>query len=971
MLFRGDNHWSKTLYLCLILLVNGLFMSAQNRHVTYYSVENGLPSNKVRHALFDSLGFLWVTTDNGIVRFDGTTFQNYSQFVPSRYGRNFCQIKEGILLSHDAGISLIKPGLVDVDITLYQEGAIESDGPALYYPDQLFRQQNGHIWIGQPGGRINRLANSKMTTFYLPESTQLQKDSKIFFCEGNNQRLWLAHSEGTLFSLDQEELVPHELPQISLINDIQSRGKDIWMAGEHVYRIQLTEDGKGISRQEVFYSELGDVTSLAIDDQGVVFVGIKSKGLYFLDFKEGGGADFIKVYGNNDPHQIDELPFKHINYIFAAPNDQLWICSNEGLGVLQKRFFESIGSIPNANATAIAIADNGKVFANFGDVYVLEKDDFGFHGSRLSTADLGTVTALTTAGNFLWVATSTGMLYQLNANGVRLKTIDLRERGEGIFALSYDSSNRLWVSQAPEEKPVVGIGCIEPDGTLKEYGLDKGLATRIIGVRESSNGQIYATGIGKTTYLYRYLAEEDTFINLSLPFDFYVNPNFQIHDLTIDDQGIVWLATTDGLLKYNADRITKVDLGEEFSDTEVRAVIHTDNGSIWVAFDTEGVLYYRDGVTVSIREESGLPSEIMTYRCLVKDQFSRLWAGTAEGIVYSALENPQPRKSSEPLWVSSNMDGEVLKADEIQIFPQQELEIEYIAPAFHGYRTFYQHRIEEGEWSVPSTSPIVSFKTKDKGKYSIETRVKKEGAYLWSNAVKAEVAVLDHWYKNQFLIWGLGLALGVGILTAVFSRRKKYKQSIQSLRQGLQDEKAALDSKDADLAALRNQLLMERKQHRANLLSLEIIHRIISKITPDMKWDTVLEIISLDLMKLPGVVAFEIGIQQGDQIEFEGYTESQNAFTSYHTVFDPGKSLAAYCMFHARPEIFNRLEEQSNALLAAQDKRVKGYKSGIFVPFYIQNRNAVFVIYSDVENLFDNYALKAITVFTTYLEQIY
>jgi hypothetical protein len=527
------------------------------------------------------------------------------------------------------------------------------------------------------------------------------------------------------------------------------------------------------------------------------------------------------------------------------------------------------------------------------------------------------------------------------------------------------------VSQAPEEKPVVGIGCIYPDGSLREYGVAKGLTTRIIGVRESAKGQIYATGIGKSTYLYRYLPEEDAFINLSLPFDFYVSPNFQVHDLTIDDQGIVWLATTDGLLKYDSDRITKIDLGGEFSDAEVRAVMHADDGIIWVAFDTEGVLYYKEGTTVSIREESGLPSEIMTYRCLVRDQNSRLWAGTAEGIVYSSVENPQPLESQEPLLVATTIEGESRNAGEIQVFPQQLLEIAYIAPAFHGYRTFYQHRLNGGNWSAPSTSPVVSFTEKETGPYSIETRVKKEGAYLWSNAVITEVVVLNHWYKNRYLIWGIAWALGMGMLAAVFSRRKRYKQSIQSLQQGLQNEKAALDSKDADLAALRSQLLMERKQHRANLLSLEIIHRIMSKINPDTKWDTVLEIISLDLMKLPGVVAFEIGIRKGDQLEFEGFSESQNVFTSYHTVFDPAKSLAAYCLYHARAEVFNRLEEQSKALLTEQDKRMKGYQSGIFVPFYIHNKNAVFVIYSDVDNLFDHYALKAMSVFTTYLEQIY
>ncbi len=50
---------------------------------------------------------------------------------------------------------------------------------------------------------------------------------------------------------------------------------------------------------------------------------------------------------------------------------------------------------------------------------------------------------------------------------------------------------------------------------------------------------------------------------------------------------------------------------------------------------------------------------------------------------------------------------------------------------------------------------------------------------------------------------------------------------------------------------------------RAHMLSMDIMHRLISKVTPGMKWDLVLEIISIDLLKFPGVVAFEIGTRQG------------------------------------------------------------------------------------------------------------
>ncbi len=172
------------------------------------------------------------------------------------------------------------------------------------------------------------------------------------------------------------------------------------------------------------------------------------------------------------------------------------------------------------------------------------------------------------------------------------------------------------------------------------------------------------------------------------------------------------------------------------------------------------------------------------------------------------------------------------------------------------------------------------------------------------------------------------------------------------------------------MSKVKEEMKLIQRQHRANLLILEIMHRLISKLAPDMKWDMVLEIISLDLLKLPGVVAFEIGIRVGEDIEFEGYSERVKGFTTARMQFDSNTCLAAYCIYGAKALVFNNLTEQSKTLLTKRDRRLDSYKSAISVPFYLNNKNAILSIYSDKEDLFDDYTLKAMSVFATYLEQI-
>ncbi|WP_297798429.1 two-component regulator propeller domain-containing protein [uncultured Eudoraea sp.] len=953
------------------IMLSGMIhqMSGQNMHVSRYTEANGLPSNEVRHVVRDSLGFVWVATDSGLVRFDGVNFKDYSQYIPSQYGKYFAAVDQGLLLSHDAGISLIQPGLDTTRISLFQKASINPNDNGLYYPNRIFQRSNGALLVGQPGGKIHKISSGDLKLIIPGISDKSKRGLEFFFSEVGNQ-VWVAQSDGSLHLYDEQARSLKLMTSFPEIHDMKSNGNELWIAGDKVYRIELSPEGKRIRGKESFQSIPGEVTALALDSKNNIYLGIKELGLYYLDRTHGEIPEFIKVFSNNDPHSLNELPFKNIHNIVLDSDDKLWICSSEGLGILQKRFFESIGSIPNANTTAISIADNGKIFVNFGDLYRIEKTDYGYNGEQLPTSSLGTITALTTKGNRLWTGTSTGKLFELNQQGKQLREINLEQRGEGIFYLAGDSNNRLWVAQAPRDQPIVGIGCIFPNGTFKEYGLEQGLENRIICLRETENGRIYASGIGKDTYLYRYFPEKDNFINLSIRPDFYTSPIFQVHDFTVDDNGIIWLASTDGLLRHDLERISKVDLGPEYSNLELKAVTHSVDGSIWVSFDTEGVLRYKEGNTIVMQKESGLPSRVMTYRCLQSDKEGRLWVGTAEGVVHSLNSTPQPGKSNKPWFISTLLDGQIIKTENYQISPDQEFKINYIAPSFHGFRTFYQHRLNDSPWSSPSVKGTLSLKGLQPDNYSLAVRAKKEGAFLWSDAQEMQLIVKDYWFKRKELVWLIILLLTAAIALVFWSQKRKVTNIMITLSKGLEAKKDEVIQQEADLVKVREEIRMKHRERKANLLALEIMHRLLIKIRPDTKWDMVLETISLDLLKLPGVIAFEIGVQRGRNIEFEGYSEKVKGFTSAKTPFDPGSSLAAYCISGAKAFIFNRLGEESNVLLDKKDSRIEGYKAAISVPFYINNKNAILTIYANKEDLFDQYTLKTIQIFASYLEQI-
>jgi sugar lactone lactonase YvrE len=853
---------------------------------------------------------------------------------------------------------------------MYLDASIDPAEEALFYPGFIFRQRNGDIWIGQPGGRITLVKENDRVEFLPERFEQPGPDAQAFFTELDNGLVAIAFTDGGLYIYDPADQSLEKINSFSVVSDMKSQGNEIWIAGRNIHRIELADEGREISNKETFHTDFGEVTALSLDNEGNIYLGIEGNGLYYLERRVDREPAFIRIFSSNDPHRVNELPFNYINNIILESDDRLWICSDEGLGILQRRFFESIGSIPNANTTSICMMDHGKVFINFGDIYLLEATDLGFSGKPLPPFSSEPVTALTAAGNYLWAATSTGNLIRIDADGRRMGTFDLRPRGEGIYYLAFDSQNRLWVCQAPEEKPLVGIGCILPGGAFKEYGTNEGLESRLLCIRETRNGRIYASGIGDGTYLYRYLPEEDAFVNLSQPLDFSISSNFEVHDLTIDKDGVIWLSSTNGLLRYDMDRIRRVDLGPEYTNLEIRAVMDMPDGSIWVSTDTEGMIRHENGETVVIKEESGLPSKVMTYRCLAKDQSNRLWVGTAEGVVYSLDANPKPGRTEKPVVTSASIDGIRTPVGEISMVQGQKLDIQFLTPAYHGFRTFYQHRTGTEAWSAPDVNRRLTINDLESGAYKLEIRARNEGGYYWSDPETLEIIVRDHWYRNQLYLWSLGILI-LGLLMGSFLyQNRKQGARINRLSQGLQLEKRAVEQRDADLQEVKKEIVLEQRQLRSHVVGMEILHRLISKITPGMKWDAVLEVISIDMLKLPGVVAFEIGVRKGKFMEFEGYSEKVRNYTTERIAYNPQTNLSSYCIEHSKTYLFNHLEADAIRLLPDWDRRLSKYKAAISVPLFLESNHAIFSIYSDKAGLYDAYAQKAISVFAAYLEQI-
>ncbi|WP_109853482.1 two-component regulator propeller domain-containing protein [Aquimarina sp. AU58] len=69
---------SRFFIICYTLVLNGVILNAQSQFFKHFTTDNGLPHDITYQIIQDQEGFIWIGTDNGLVKFDGNHFKSYN-----------------------------------------------------------------------------------------------------------------------------------------------------------------------------------------------------------------------------------------------------------------------------------------------------------------------------------------------------------------------------------------------------------------------------------------------------------------------------------------------------------------------------------------------------------------------------------------------------------------------------------------------------------------------------------------------------------------------------------------------------------------------------------------------------------------------------------------------------------------------------------------------------------------------------
>lgn len=511
-------------------------------------------------------------------------------------------------------------------------------------------------------------------------------------------------------------------------------------------------------------------------------------------------------------------------------------------------------------------------------------------------------------------------------------------------------------------KPIVGIARINTGGNVDYYDDAKGFSSRVLAIKESSRGEIYAVGIGETSYLYRFDPVQDRFENLSPPLPFTPLLNFEAHDLTIDDNGVVWLATTDGLLRFDSEKITLIQddvLGQE----EVRGVAHYSNNNLWIATATKGLVFLQNNISTSLGEQEGLPAVISAYRCINTDKRGRIWAGTAEGLVYSRTSAATLPYSKVPRLRKLTAQGKEFTSDFNRIFrirKNEELQIEYTNLSFPARNVDFQYRLmpeeereillEEQTWQSHGNRKNLKLAPEVLGDHVLELRARQPGGYQWSIPLEIRFNVFLPWYMQNWFIYGL---IGISILILVYffrsyvgGRFKRLQQVLKYSNQKLADKEAQLNEKIREFEIQKEELA----NANSNIQALELF---IEGIPKKATWDDIVNAMSKAVNESQEVDAFEIAFKNREEIIHRGYSNrEEGGYTLRTSAFNPKSSLTCWSMTNNKEVLINDFKKEHGMYI--QKKDAYHFNSMLFIPFTLENGQAlVLCAYRVRKNDFD------------------
>ena len=578
----------------LTIIIFSLCLTVQAQMGKFFSNDNNqLSSSFVTQVYIDHDGYLWITTRNGINRYDGYQFRVFKKesqqdsTLASNYVNTMIQDSRGLFYFGMYGALQTWDGE-----TFHNVKMLDVNGQQNYgYATCFLERKNGDMLAGTSGLGVMKFSDSKTAQKLGGEFADLHTVNALI--EDKNGNLWIIASQKGLLRYDGKHMRQYmaDCRDLVMNNLCEDKEGNIYVGtSAGLYRQQ------GDSFMHVAASGTKSISALHCDQYDNILIGYDGNGVAIYDPQKD------KVVDNPFFSLEVDLAQSKVYSIAEDQNGNIW------LGLLQKGIYKQ------------PIVFNG--FQYMG--YKL--------GGRNTIGSACVVSVLIDSQQRTWVGTDKDGLYLFDANDRLLR--HLKEGSGTIMSIAEDASHRIWIGTYGE-----GAGWLDP-GTLAyrriSYPADEHLM--VMDIEVDHEGRVWLATMAHgvlcytpqdqqiRTYEMAPNADKDRTINS-------ITNNY-VSQLSVSPDGKrLYAATSMGLccLDIASGSWTKT-LGTNCPNysTPVR-IAREYQGKVWYG-TSEGLFAYdlKTRQTKQITIADGLTDNGISI--IEQDQQGKLWIGTDHGL---------------------------------------------------------------------------------------------------------------------------------------------------------------------------------------------------------------------------------------------------------------------------------------------------------------------------------------------------
>jgi len=386
----------------------------------------GLSDRKINTLLATGSRELWVGTDSGVSRWNGSEFSEAGLPQGLNHLQSFAMIRD-----RDSNIWIgTSKGLMRVASRGDSSSEQDERGPANGVTS-LFEDREGNLWVGSTRG-IERLRDSVFTTYSVSRGLPGENNGPVYV--DAESRTWFAPSEGGLYWLKEGRV--GRVTDSGLDRDVVysiSGGKDgLWIGRQrggltHIryrgnsFETETYTQANGLAQDSIF--------AVAENRDGTVWAGSLSGGL--SEFKNGG----FKTY-----KMADGIASNSVAAIEEGSDGTMWFGTPNGLSALSKgtwRNYTSADGLPPGNVSCL----------------------------------------LEDSAGALWIGTANGLAY-MSAGSIQAPRNISERLQEAIFGIEEDKNGSLWIATSNHilrvDRNKLKQGTLG-GADVREYGLADGL----------------------------------------------------------------------------------------------------------------------------------------------------------------------------------------------------------------------------------------------------------------------------------------------------------------------------------------------------------------------------------------------------------------------------------------------------------------------------------------------------------------